>query len=264
MEQSDWADFFSREESFFNFVTSQCVEIGSFGDNAYPKYSPEFTTSGKMIDKKPQHVRYICHANGDQNLYDEIKRRASSCYSLYNSLSLSDKPCSRQPIFLENADHIGVHIDKAHSSQLITHRPLLSLVRERKHENYDIQMRELNDQVEKIKLLGIPSAQIDVAVTTLAIKVDSRDLVQYFGRSDVVYRRPSGLHYRSRVFWGREAKAMKLGFFISRDPIQYHEVTSPRLSRTDSYENSGQRLSFGAPCDGTFWVAKNVEVQDHR
>lgn len=260
MNQSDWATFFSQEESFFNFVTSNCTELDCFGNNAYPRYSHGYDMAGNLVTAKPQYVRYLCHANGDQALFDQIQSKAAECYELYNSLSLNDNPCSRQPIFLEEATRIAVHVDKAHSSQLITHNPTVSIVRERKFENVEQQFDSLQTQVQTLKQLGLESARVDVAVTTMAIHIDSLELVAYFGREDVVFRRPTGRHYRCRVFWDREVKASKLGFFISRDPIDYHKVSAPRLSRQDSYENSGLRLNFGAPCDGAFWVAKKSRV----
>ncbi|USD58894.1 hypothetical protein J4N45_10165 [Vibrio sp. SCSIO 43140] len=260
MNRSDWATFFSREESFFDFVTSNCTELGCFGLNAYPKYTPGFNMAGKVVVSKPQHVRYICHVNGNQALFDKIKSKAAECYDLYDLLSLNDKRCSRQPIFLEDATRIAVHVDKAHSSQLITHKPTVAIVRERKFEDADKQLDLLQSQVQTLKQLGLESAQVNVAVTTMAIHVDSLELVAYFGREDVVFRRPTGYHYRCRVFWEREVKPSKLGFFISRDPIDYHEVSAPRLSRKDSYENSGIKLEFGAPCDGVFWVAQHTRI----
>ncbi|MEZ9463050.1 hypothetical protein AB4178_15210 [Vibrio splendidus] len=253
---ADWVRFFKLEEQFFDDVLSYSSEVESFGSHCYPKYSEEFTESGHLRLTKPQHIRWIGHLNGDLNLFNKLQKQAEEIYDLHQSLTLSEKRCSREPIFLSDATRIGVYKNVAHSSNLITSAEEVSLVRGKYTATPANDIQKYNEMREELIRLGFSTAIVSLAPVTLSLKVSTKELVNHFGREDVVYRRQTGHQYRSRVYWDRKSKPMKLGFFISLNPITYHSVVSPRESREDSYLNSGQAIPFVGPCDGEFWISK--------
>lgn len=259
VNRDNWAKFFSDEEKFFKKVTSTTKEITSFGMNCYPRYREVLSDQGKMVVVKPQHVRWIGHVNDNQALFNELMEDAIDVYSLYDSLSASDKPCSRVPIFLKDAKRIAVHTNDAYSSNLITKRPEISLARKRYGRDIDKDYAAYNKMCKELHQLGFQSAHVEPSITTISLKVSSRELAEYFGREDVVFRRRTGNQYRSCVYWQGESNPMKLGFFISLSPITYHTVITPRESRRDSYLKSGKALSFPGPCDGDFWISKTPQ-----
>lgn len=253
---ADWVRFFKLEEQFFDDVISSSSEVESFGSHCYPKYSEEFTESGHLRLTKPQHIRWIGHVNGDLDLFDKLQKQAEDIYDLHQSLTLSEKRCSREPIFLSDATRIGVYKNVAHSSNLITSTEEVSLVRGKYTATPADDIQKYNEMREELIRLGFSTALVSLAPVTLSLKVSTKELVNHFGREDIVYRRQTGHQYRSRVYSDRKSKPMKLGFFISLNPITYHSVVSPRESREDSYLNSGQAIPFVGPCDGKFWISK--------
>ncbi|MDH5935675.1 hypothetical protein L8R84_05905 [Vibrio splendidus] len=253
---ADWVRFFKLEEQFFDDVISSSSEVESFGSHCYPKYSEEFTESGHLRLTKPQHIRWIGHVNGDLNLFNKLQKQAEEIYDLHQSLTLSEKRCSREPIFLSDATRIGVYKNVAHSSNLITSSDEVSLVRGKYTDTAADDIQKYNEMREELIRLGFSTAIVSLAPVTLSLKVSTKELVNHFGREDIVYRRQTGHQYRSRVYSDRQSKPMKLGFFISLNPITYHSVVSPRESREDSYLNSGQAIPFVGPCDGEFWISK--------
>lgn len=252
-----WAAFYRAEESLYEYVTSQVTEVQEYGRHCSPLITPLIYEDGRMNSFRPKHVRWIGSVEGDHALLKNIELKAAKVRQLYLDAKPKAERYPRDIMFLPECWKLVVNTNEAFSSHIIRNVEHLVLASECiKVEHYAEQIIQYRELLASLIRNDFTSAEVHYNPATISITVKTTDIIQHFGRDDLVYRVPSGIQYRMRVDEGTHSFQTKLGFVICLNTPIIAQPSSYRKGRGDKYSTVSEPLPFPEDIKGQFWVQK--------
>lgn len=242
-----WTHFYNEEQQYLDWLEKHSDPIYRGGEPSIRYREVQF---GTAVFHRPQ--KYIRHILVPHNL-ELAKEKMASVITAYEAALTNDskevKYPGRFPTFLSNVERINVSIKDAWSSQRLTDKPTMTLIKRYiLSEQSEVEMA--NADLNKLLNNGFSSAALEKLelLDECHLLVSESDVVSFFELDAVQKRLHTGSNYTARVTFDDErVETYSLNLLLVESEVPVF-AAQPRKKRTDAYHlNEALKLPIDTP-----------------